>query len=66
MYVVAACVLHNWCIIEDDGDISSFDAMDELETEGNLGVPANAILGVDNGSGTHKRDQLCRLIAQMQ
>ena len=66
MCVVAACVLHNWCIIEDNGDISSFDAMDELEMEGNLGVPANVILGMDNGSGTHKRDQLCRLIAQMQ
>ena len=66
MPVVAACVLNNWCIIEDDGDISSFDDMDELETEGHLGVPANAILGVGNGSSTHKRDQICRLIAQLQ
>ena len=66
MCVVAACVLHNWCIIEDDGDISSFDAMDELETEGHLGIPANAILGLENKSSTHKRDQICRLIAQMQ
>ena len=32
--VVAACVLHNWCLMEDDGDISSFDTVDELEIEG--------------------------------
>ena len=53
--------------MEDNGDISSFDAMDELETEGHLGVPAAAVLGnsVALGSGTHKRDQLCRQIAQM-
>ena len=65
--VVACCVLHNWCLMEDDNDISSFNAMDELETDGHLGLPAAAVLGntVDCGSGTHKRDQLCRQIADM-
>ena len=55
--VVACCVLHNWCLMEDNNDISSFDAMDELETDGHLGLPAAAVLGntVDCGSGTHKR-----------
>ena len=65
--VVATCILHNWCLMEDDGDISSFDAMDELKTKGHLGIPAAAVLGTSAalGSGTHKRDQLCRQIAQM-
>ena len=65
--VVACCVLHNWCLMEDNDDISSFDVMDELETDGHLGSPAAAVLGntVACGSGTHKRDQLCRQIADM-
>ena len=29
--VVACCVLHNWCLMEDNDDISYFDAMDDLE-----------------------------------
>ena len=54
--------------MQDDGDISSFDAMDELETEGHLGLPASAVLGstAASGSGTHKRDLLCRQIAEME
>ena len=50
-----------------DDDISSFNAMDELETDGHLGSPPAAVLGntVACGSGTHKRDQLCRQIADM-
>ena len=40
MSVMACCVLHTWCLMEDDGDISSFEVMDELETDSYLGVPA--------------------------
>ena len=49
--------------MEDDGNISSFNAMDELETEGHLGLPASAVLGstVASGSGTHKRDQIAQM-----
>ena len=53
--------------MEDNDDISSFNAMDELETDSHLGLPTAAILGntVACGSGTHKRDQFCRQIADM-
>ena len=53
--------------MEDNDDISSFDAMHELETDDHLGLPAAAVLVniVASGSGTHKRDQLCRQIADM-
>ena len=37
------------------------------KTDGHLGLPAAAVLGntVACGSGTHKRDQLCRQIADV-
>ena len=67
MTVVACCVLHNWCLMEDDGDISSFDAIEELETEGHLGIPAISILGqqLALGGGTHKCDQLMHIVSSL-
>ena len=65
--VVACCVLHNWCLMEDDGDISSFEAIDELKTEGHLGVPTISILGqcLALGDGTHKHDQLLHIVSNL-
>ena len=45
MGVVAACVLHNWCLIKDDDDESMFDLLNsELETDVN-DTPAEIELG---------------------
>ena len=53
--------------MEDDGDISSFDAIEELETEGHLGIPAISILGqqLALGGGTHKHDQLLHIVSSL-
>ena len=38
--VVACCVLHNWCLIEDDDDESAFEAItEELEIDVNNDEP---------------------------
>ena len=65
--IVACCVLHNWCLMEDDGDISSFEAMNELETEDHLGVPAISILDqqLALGAGSHKHDQLMNIVSKL-
>ena len=45
MCVVAACFLHNWCLIEDDDDTSIFEVVEELEMDGHVGMPASVALG---------------------
>ena len=64
--IVSACVLHNWCIMEDDGD--EFDEVQggnlDLDVANNL--TAKAYLGRRraNGGGITKRDLLCQYIAE--
>ena len=61
IHVVAACVLHNWCLMEDDEDESMFELLDtELETDVNDYMPASAIVGTcrANAGGNNKRDIL--------
>ena len=67
MCVVAACFLHNWCLIEDDDDTSIFEVVEELEMDGHVGMPASVALGrrQANGIGTHKRDLLCEIISNL-
>ena len=42
---MAACVLHNWCLIEDDEDTDVFEYVKELEMDGHIGIPAATIIG---------------------
>ena len=67
MIVVAACLLHNWCLMEDDEDVTSFDEVEQLEMDGHLGIPAAAIIGrwVACGAGRNKRDILCEIIQNL-
>ena len=45
--VVATCVLHNWCLMEDDDDETVFDLLDqELEMDVNDHITATATEGV--------------------
>ena len=66
LVVVAACVLHNWCIMEDDEDDRIFKLADhvELETDVNDYFPAALILGTRraNAGGNTKRDLLRDII----
>ena len=66
--VVAACVLHNWCLIEDDDDESLFDFNDtELETDVNDHISAETELGPQraNAGGVNKHLILCELIRNL-
>ena len=63
--IVAACVLHNWCIMEDDGE--EFDDFEGENLDLNVGenITADAYLGRRraNGGGITKRNILCQYIA---
>ena len=60
MCVVTACVLHNWCLIEDNEDTDVFEYVDELEIDDHIGIPAATIIGNRraHGPGSLKRDML--------
>ena len=64
--IVSACVLHNWCIMEDDGD--EFDEVQggNLDLDVANNITAEAYLGRRraNGGGITKRDLLCQYIAE--
>ena len=63
--IVAACVLHNWCLMEDDDDDSLFEMLDaELQMDVNDDVTAETILGarLANAGGVTKRLLLCDYI----
>ena len=62
--MVAACVLHNWCLIEDDEDTDVFEYVEGLEMDGHIGIPAAATIGNRraHGPGSHKRDMLAAII----
>ena len=55
---MAACVLHNWCLLEEDADESVFDLIEDLETDVNDYMPASAIVGTRraNAGGNNKRE----------
>ena len=62
--IVSACVLHNWCILEDDGD--DFDEVGEvLDNSVGQNLTAEAYMGrrCTAGGGQNKRDLLCQFIA---
>ena len=62
--IVSACVLHNWCIIEDDCDEEAFEEyVSQLDTDVTT-LPATAVLGRKRaiGGGMTKRDMLCEHI----
>ena len=42
--MIAACVLHNWCLIEDNEDTDDFGYVDELEMDGHIGIPTATII----------------------
>ena len=64
MCVIVACVLHNWCLIEDDEDTDVFEYVDELEVDGCIGIPTATIIRNRraHGPGSHKRDMLAAVI----
>ena len=66
IYIVSACVLHNWCILENDVDEEECE-----ETISNLDFNVNrfsaeAELGRRRalGGGNTKREMLCNFIDQ--
>ena len=62
---MACCVLHTWCLTEDDDDESAFEAFaEELETDVNS---EEAIAGTQRNSsgGVTKRDILCDIIRKL-
>ena len=63
--IVSACVLHNWCLIEDDDE--NFDDFEGETLDMNVGnnLTADAYLGRKraNGGGITKRDLLCQQIS---
>ena len=67
--VVAACVLHNWCIMEDDHDEEGFEMLvsQSLRTDISDDKPAEAVIGRRRalGGGNTKRNILCDYIAHM-
>ena len=65
--VVAACVLHNWCLMEDDDDETVFELLDQqLEVDVNDHITAAAAEGVRaNSGGVTKRDILSTIIQNM-
>ena len=65
--VVATCVLHNWCLLEDDQDESLFEHLGmELETDVD-DTSAEQELGVRcaNVGGSTKRDIICNIIRNL-
>ena len=65
--VVATCVLHNWCLMEDDDDETVFELLDQqLEVDVNDHITAAAAEGVRaNSGGVTKRDILSTIIQNM-
>ena len=68
--IVACCVLHNWCLMEEDDDESAFELLNqdqELATDVNDDIPVNVILGNQrvNSGGLTKRDILCDLVSKL-
>ena len=66
--VVAACVLHNWCLMEDDDDDTVFDLLEvELETDVTDHIAADTVLGARraNAGGVNKRLILCEYIKDL-
>ena len=69
--IMSACVLHNWCLMEDDDDESAFDILLEgegVDTHVCDRLPASAAVGVRRSAegGTSKRDILCNYIQNMR
>ena len=64
--IISACVLHNWCILEDDGE-EGFEEFQGQSLDNDVGknLTAEAYLGRRraNGGGSTKRDLLCQYIA---
>ena len=67
--MVAACVLHNWCIMEDDHDEEGFEMFvnHSLRTDISDNKPAEAIIGQCRAldGGNTKRNILCNYIAHI-
>ena len=64
--IVASCVLHNWCIMEDDGDdFEELESGESLDLDVGNNLTADAYLGRRRavGSGVTKRDLLCNFIS---
>ena len=65
--VVAACILHNWCIMEDDIAESIFHLADhdEIETDVNDHIPASLMADTrrPTAGGNTKRDMLSAIIS---
>ena len=67
--VVAACVLHNWCLMEDDDDDTIFKLAEQNEDtvllETNDYFPAALIIGKRraNAGGNTKREMLSAIIS---
>ena len=63
--IVSSCVLHNWCILEDDGEEFEEVQGDGLDFGVGQNLTADAYLGRRraNGGGVTKRDMLCSYIA---
>ena len=68
--IVAACVLHNWCIMEDDDDEEAFDSLvhESLRTDVSDQKPAEVILGRRRalGGGNMKRNLMRDYISSLR
>ena len=62
--IVASCVLHNWCILEDDGEDFE-DIGSQLDLDVGQNITAEAYLGRKRatGGGVNKCNLLCEYIA---
>ena len=67
--VVAACVLHNWCILEDDADEEAFEEIivQSLRNDISHGKPASSIVGRRRacGGGNTRRNMLKNVIGTL-
>ena len=67
--IVAACALHNWCILEDDADKEAFEEIivQSLRNDISHGKPASSIVGRHRacGGGNTKRNMLKNLIGTL-
>ena len=68
--MVAYFVLHTWCLIKYDEDVSEFEALteeQELATDINNNIPANIVMSEKRltSGGVTKHDILCEIVAKL-
>ena len=63
--ILAACILHNWCIICDDTDDDVFDMQPVVNNgDSHLGIPGNLIGAGNSAIGSAKHQLLVNMVNQ--